>query len=343
MKRSSDRMRALLITAFAAAGLAGAGPASANDTTADLKTGGLIFVRNDVIAMQREDLYISPDAVRVDYVFRNTSDADVDTVVAFPMPDITAQQDYDVAVPERDSDNFLGFEVEADGQTLEPTLEQKAFAAELDVTELLADAGVPLNPYAEATQTALDGLPLETRRDWTARGLLYLDRYDAGQGWQESHRPTWRLKSTYWWRMRFPANKPVAVKHRYQPSVGGTVAVTFLEDGKPTPERHDDYVRKYCIDRSFEQAVLKAAKRSDGYPPFFENWISYVLTTGANWATTIETFHLTIDKGDTKNLVSFCGEGVKKTGPTTFEMTKTDFYPTRDLDILILRPTDTRQ
>ena len=43
-----------------------------------------------------------------------------------------------------------------------------------------------------------------------------------------------------------------------------------------------------------------------------------------------------VDKGDEDNLVSFCGDDVKKIGPTTFEMHKTDFYPEKDLDILIL-------
>jgi hypothetical protein len=45
---------------------------------------------------------------------------------------------------------------------------------------------------------------------------------------------------------------------------------------------------------------------------------------------------LVVDKGEPDNLVSFCGEGVTKIGPTTFEMVKTDFWPDRDLDILIL-------
>ncbi len=53
---------------------------------------------------------------------------------------------------------------------------------------------------------------------------------------------------------------------------------------------------------------------------------------------TIENFKLTIDKGSPDNLVSFCGKGVKKVGPTTFEMTARDFWPERDLDILILGP-----
>ena len=40
------------------------------------------------------------------------------------------------------------------------------------------------------------------------------------------------------------------------------------------------------------------------------------------------------------NIVSFCGTGVKKTGPTNFEMVAENFYPERDVDILILQPYD---
>jgi hypothetical protein len=69
-----------------------------------------------------------------------------------------------------------------------------------------------------------------------------------------------------------------------------------------------------------------------------ENRIEYILTTAANWAGNIAKFHLTIDKGSPDNLVSFCGEGVSKTGPTRFEMSKENFYPDRDLAIMILTP-----
>jgi hypothetical protein len=71
----------------------------------------------------------------------------------------------------------------------------------------------------------------------------------------------------------------------------------------------------------------------------YESWISYVLTTGGNWYGPIKKFTLTVDKGDKANFVSFCGTGVKKIGPTSFRMTATDFYPERDLDILLLQPT----
>ena len=75
--------------------------------------------------------------------------------------------------------------------------------------------------------------------------------------------------------------------------------------------------------------MLKAAKESkEGYPMLMEQRLDYVLTTGGNWALgTIGDFKLTIDKGEPDNLVSFCGENVRKTGPTTFEMTAKDYYP----------------
>jgi hypothetical protein len=44
-----------------------------------------------------------------------------------------------------------------------------------------------------------------------------------------------------------------------------------------------------------------------------------------------------VDKGDPRNLVSFCGDGVKNIGSTQFEMRKSDFTPDRNLYVLILK------
>ena len=43
------------------------------------------------------------------------------------------------------------------------------------------------------------------------------------------------------------------------------------------------------------------------------------------------------DKGEADRLVSFCGQGAKKTGDTKFEMTKSNFSPDGDLAVLILK------
>ncbi len=316
-------------------------PVSANDTTAQLATGGLIYMRSDQVAMESEDLYISPTEVRVQYRFLNRSEEDVETIVAFPMPNIKADPYTITSVPQASSDNFLGFTVEVDGSSIEPQLDQRAVALGVDVTELLKEHDVPLWPYLDSTREAIEALPPDVLESWYARGILILEEFDDGSGWKQVWSPFWEMKSTYWWMMKFPAGRPVEVKHSYAPSVGGTVDVTFLEDGRAKGQRYNEYKAKYCMDGGFVRAVEAAvAKKRDVNPAYTESWISYVLTTGGNWATNIEKFRLTIDKGSTMNLVSFCGTGVKKTGPTTFEMTAENFYPERDLDILILQPLE---
>ena len=179
-------------------------------------------------------------------------------------------------------------------------------------------------------------------QDWIDRGMIVIDEYDDGSGWKKVRAPFWQLKSTFWWRATFPANADVHVSHRYTPSVGGSAGLTFFSEGRLEGPGYEGYKAKYCLDADFDHAVRRAAKESpDGYPRLYETRISYILTTGGNWATgSIGDFTLTIDKGDPEALVSFCGEGVRKIGPTTFQMKAKDFYPEHDVDMLILKPTD---
>ncbi|RWH76147.1 MAG: DUF4424 domain-containing protein [Mesorhizobium sp.] len=315
-------------------------PVFANDSIAELGTGGLILSRSDAVAMESEDLYISPEKVTVDYVFRNSTDKDVDAIVAFPMPDIEGDPNEMPAIPDGQSDNFLGFEVTIDGVAAEPQLEQKAFALGIDISADLKAQNVPFYPFGDAARAALAKLPQAVAADWIDRGLIIEDTTDDGSGMKTVYVPFWQLRSTYWWRSTFPANSAVHVAHRYKPSVGGTSSVSFFYDGQ-FQGQYAAYKTRYCMDGTFENAIRKAAKGNpDGTPRYFENRIAYILTTGGNWATgTIGKFKLTVDKGDPKNLVSFCGENVRKVGPTRFEMTAESFYPGHDIDILLLAPS----
>lgn len=325
-----------LVPALATLCAACAMPASANDTMAELQTGGLVSIQTGVVAMEEEDLYISRSEVRVDYVFRNTSERDIEAVVAFPMPDIVGEPESNVDAGDNENDNFLGFSVVQDGVTITPELDQRVIAIGVDRTEDLRKAGVPLLPYAERTWEAIKALPAETRLDFATKGLIAGDSGDDGQ---ELY-PLWTLKSTYWWKTAFPADKPVRVRHRYKPSVGGTVDFTVIDEG-PGDADMRAYRDLYCIDNTFAKLTRRLAriKTADGNAAYTENWVSYVLSTGANWAGPIGRFRLTIDKENPDDYVSFCGDGVKKTGATTFVMEKKDFVPEDDLDILFLSKT----
>jgi hypothetical protein len=320
--------------------LLAAGQCFANDTTAELTTGGLVYVQTSDVSMEEEALYLSREEVLVDYVFRNSSDKDLESVIAFPMPDVVGGSQSDIAFGDAESDNFLGFSVVQDSRQIKPELQQRAVATGIDWTADLIAQKVPLLPYSDKTLAALKQLPEAVKAEWVARGLIFINRYDAGSGWQEELTPAWTLRSAYWWKTTFPAGKPVRVSHRYKPSVGGTVAMSFIDSGKPAME-YRTYVERYCIDDAFMKtaAKLEAAAGKSG-PHYTEQWISYILTTGANWSGPIKKFKLTIDKGKPQDYVSFCGSGVKKVGPTTFEMTAEDFTPEKDLHVLFLTAAD---
>jgi hypothetical protein len=86
------------------------GTALANDSAAELATGGLILTRNADIEMRSEELYISSSQIHVSYRFFNASPKVVTTLVAFPMPDITVgDSTANIAVPTDDPHNLLGF------------------------------------------------------------------------------------------------------------------------------------------------------------------------------------------------------------------------------------------
>ncbi len=307
---------------------------SANDTMAVLGAGGLTFTRTEQITMAREDLFISPERVDVKYTYRNTADKPVTTIVAFPMPKIGGPVETMAAVPDEQSDNFMGFSVVQQGEKIKPNLQQRVLVQGIDFTEEVKAKGVPLQPLSTKTREAVAALDDATVQDWLAKGLIV--DMDYGEEKPE-YVPVWELESVYWWETTFPAGEDVEVEHSYRPSVGGTTGLVFLYDGKPS-DQIDDYRKRYCLDDDFLKTAIKLEKSQnfDTGLYYFEQWLSYILTTGNNWFGPIGDFHLTVDKGNPRNIISFCGEGIKKTGPTTFEMRAKDFSPAQDLDILMV-------
>src|SRR5579871_6273095 len=134
------------LTAMGLAGLLATAtiPALANDSTAELATGGLKFLTNPDIEMRSEELFISMPQIRVRYHFYNTSAKDITSIVAFPMPDITIDNNDDILViPSDDPENFLDFHTTANGKPVPVRLEQKAVAQGIDRTEFLRNLKVP--------------------------------------------------------------------------------------------------------------------------------------------------------------------------------------------------------
>jgi Domain of unknown function (DUF4424) len=325
-------MRRLLICTA----LALATPALANDTTASSPAGGLVLEKTDAIDMVSEDLFVSAAEIRIHYVFRNRTPKDVETVVAFPMPPRDLGEEYggDVGYPS-------GFRTSVAGKPVKAALERKAVVKGEDHTALLKHLRIPLAPdrIDEATRV-MDRLAAADKKLLQTLELASDEEYSDGPGPMRHHLiPLWTVQDRYWWKQVFPAGKDLAVDHRYVPGVGGSVdsEIAFREFRKSEDTRQA--IAYYCMNPEFIAAVDKSSgKNAEIGPEMPDTRIDYVLTTGANWRSPIGSFRLVVDKGKPGNLVSFCETGIKKIGPTQFEVRHVNWKPTSDLHVLIIEP-----
>ncbi len=331
-------------------------PALANDGFGGLAATGLIFGQTEAVAMEEEKLFISPDTVAVDYVFRNTTDQDVTGEVIFPLPPIAIWSGYEsmMNLPEDlSAEDIVGFTATVDGQPVQVTIDRIAVLEEnsdettppakqydspgRDVTADLDRLGIPLTLDYSAVREVLLSFPEDKRQEVEA---LALGAYFAGDPAQDIPPDVWgawSIVTRYHWTQTFPAGKTLAISHSYTNRPPG--GLFYWTD---PPEDYLSYVvDMYCIDAGTSKALTKALKNPerDEFGTYGTAWnISYVLRTANSWAGPIGRFTLTLDKGDPKNVISLCAEGVKKTGPTTFVVEKTNYSPDQDLEVLIVQP-----
>lgn len=333
-------MAGLFFVRWAAVGLAMVlpGVAMANDSTGFQGTTGIELTTTDSIRMLSEDLRIGLDEVRVSYVFRNDGPRPIDTLVVFPLPDLDLSLGSTApnwAFPARGHD-FLDFRLWIDDRPVAAALERRAFLAGQDVTAELEEAGALdlLVPWsAKGYDEEAKALPPDTLDRLRRRGLI-------AEG-EDLNNPQWVLRNRYYWRQSFPVGTELRVRHAYRPFVGrALLGRPSTLDARRVVGRHVGepaaIADRYCLDAPTRRALAAVERRNPADPmPFDAAEIEYILTTARNWRGPIGRFRLTLDKGDPENILSLCWNGLKKTGPTTFEAVATDFVPDNDIRMLV--------
>ncbi len=306
-------------------------PAAANDSTASLDTGELVLIPNADIRMEEEDLFISRDEIRVRYVFHNTGDRTITTPVAFPLPPVLYGYDANYSVEATDPENFVDFHLWVDGRRAPFRIDARATNYEgRDITGLLRRHGIPITTFTsdpasyDALRGRLDNLPPHVMQQLRDAGAI------VAEDWAEGFFEAWTAHVAFWWIQDFPPDRPVVIEHRYTP----VPTQTFFTPYDLEARTHH---QQACIDANFEAAARRRMAETE-YETLSLTLINYILTTGNNWHGPIGRFHLTVDKGATNALVSLCRDGIRKTGPTTFEWVGRSFVPDRDLTLLFVEP-----
>lgn len=326
-------------------------PAPANDGFGGLTATGLQFSQTAAVEMVSEDLFLSPDQVRVRSRFRNDSGTEVRGEVIFPLPPIALaglrESPFALAEDKLRRQNMVDFVALVDGRriavaieriaVIEPPYEEGRRPSTAydtpgeEVTALLKSLAIPLSLDIDQVAQALTQLPPAAQARLKARGLATF--HDT-----EPPTPAWSIIERYHWTQTFASGKEVTIEHRYHPAPPGGIFVWPAQGAELDPYQHQ-LIATYCIDGPTQRAIGRLL-----HPPTKAEYpgtgnavlLDYVLTTANTWKGPIGTFHLTIDKGRAGNILSLCIDGIRKTGPTTFEVDKKDFLPERDLRLLIV-------
>lgn len=303
----------------------------ANDSSSFIGTGGIEYLKNPHISMLSEDLYISKQQIRVAYQLKNQSKQDIHETILFPLPILERFYDSDFA----DTAALVkSFKVQVNGQNLQPDIHVRAFmhphtpqgaktGKPVDVTESLKKCGFSdtelMAPWTEHPPN------LQLYEKLSRCDNPKIRKLTAARNPQEdtSEISPWASQIIYSWRQTFKAGSITEVKHQYTPLVGSSVHFDARKN------KENAFYTAYCIDDNFRRKMKAGGKN---YPA--HRALSYILTTGANWAGPIGRFTLTIER-DPNELVSLCWDkSLKKVGANHFRAVKHHFTPTRDLDII---------
>lgn len=307
----------------------------ADDSSAALGMGGLQFTKAPGIRMAKEDLYLSPKAVRIRYEFANDGSSDVDTLVAFPLPDIDTMEfsNSPIGTVGNDPVNFVNFTAKSDGKPVPVKVEQRAFVGNRDVTDQVKAAGIPVNIVIGDGYEKLSKLPAAKKRALEKAALAE----DGGS--PDNEFPKWTVRTRFYWMQHFPAGRTVVLEHSYQPVTGQTFFGTYDLDPKSDSGRQ--WIKDSCMDAGTVATLRKMLARNNpndvngGMLNIYST--DFILKTANNWKGGIGTLHLTLDKLKPDNVISLCWDGpLKKTGPTTFESTLANLQPNRDIRMVVL-------
>lgn len=299
---------------------------SADDGAASIAAGGLVVMKREPrITMAKEVLRISVSKVIVDYDFRNDSDLDITTEVAFPIPDY----DHDLDRTGQEA-GFDDFQLWVNGVPAHYQVEARAFLKDREYTQLLTDMHVDIASLAHAplgkVGEDIKRLTSAQRKQLADAGLIDVETADE---------PLWSVRKKYYWQQIFPAHKLIHIRHEYTPISGSENSITYGMGTKPDPASARE-ISTFCLDGQLHYSLQQIAnsKTRDAW----YSYVDFILTTANTWKTPIEDFTLIVERPHLKDTlmsyVSFCWDGpVKRIDDDHFSAHTTNLLPAKELRV----------
>jgi len=341
--------KAILRAVLIAVGLGVSLPLLADDGATSIAVGGLIPRRETRIVMAKEVLRIGVKKVVVDYDFRNDTEQDVTTEVAFPIPPYKNEaEEADPAVQ-----SFKSFQLWVDGKPIQYNVEAKATVDDKDVSNILEADHIDIPSFGHYEEGGKDGapdferLPLSERQRLAKLGLCDNDSYFGN----------WTVHLQYHWTQTFPAHSTVHIRHEYAPVMGAAddmpvdalrlllIPGSAQKDAKRWSDSGAQDVAGFCPEPGLLRGMIRRTSevKNDLYDGtyFPLQWVDFILTTANTWQRPIEDFTLIVERpqseeGGFRSDVSFCSPAngrVEKLDADHFQVHLTNFVPASELHI----------
>ncbi len=296
----------------------------ANGAIAERKAGGLVFKQSDTVAIVQEDLFVSLDQVRVDYLYKSDTSGTQTVTIAFPMPGVSVGDDpgslREILTEGAAPENYMNFKVSVEGKEVTAQPFARALVNDKDVTEQVTQAGLPLHMLVDDADALLKNLPKPQLDALITLGAVGQGESDSGTVYY----PQWDYQVAYEWPQEFkPGETRVSIS--YTPLAGYPSDIG------------DEYVtgalaQAACVDDAVRAAI--ARRKAMGASYYEVATVGYVLTTAKYWKGPIGVFNLTVEKPEQKALAAFCPSDASKVSPTRFEWHARDFTPNADLSVI---------
>ena len=301
-----------------------------------------IVVRDERnMLMEREELYIKSNKIEVSYVFRNLSDKDITSEVAFPIPSYEYERNgmpYDINYPV-----YSDFTVEVNGIKKEYGEISRALIDGKDVTEILNGLNISIKDFNESRwgygsfSRNFFKQSKSVQQKLLDKGVVQVDEYYEGIPHAS---PAWSVETTFFWTQVFPAHSVIRIKHTYKPNPSHTKNPgedkDFINRSIAIDPRKAYVSEILCFDDELKQWEKQLTSQMN------TAIIDYILTTANHWKKPIKEFHLIVeaesrtDRSDERVSTCFERNKLKKINNHRYEMTIKDFEPKEEISVFFV-------
>ena len=325
-----------------------------------IEAGGLHFLKAPAVAVERQDVSISLDKIKVSYVFTNTSALDLIQTVVFPIPyqEQTQQKQFK-------EERLNQFTVTVNGRLVEHKLLERpiSFTGQ-DISPILKSFNLPSNPIE-----ALHRLDTSQNMHNIRKRLVAMDLLDP-----KHDTPKWFSKGFYHWQQLFPPAEEVHIFQAYKPSIRihkGTIErkQSLLQKPKRTLQnifdkirrkdpndrlaeeiqtleavasfqsdldRYAAHIKQFCPSMADYQKLMANYQQPNQKTKLVTREVRYNFMHDDNWSGPIRRFTLKIEHPANMQPILCWPTPFERHSPTTIVFEAENYLPLQDIALLLI-------